>query len=47
MEVKVIHNATVQYKRLEVRDDSRGGAAVEKYQRQLRGDIFSEYQTEG
>jgi len=36
-EVKVIHNGTIQYMRPNVRDDSRGGAAVEKYQRQIRG----------
>ncbi len=35
--VKVIHNGAVQYKRLDVKDDQHGAAAVNKFQTQVRG----------
>jgi hypothetical protein len=36
-EAKVIHSGTVQYKRPDVRDDQQGAAAVNAFQKQVRG----------
>jgi hypothetical protein len=36
-EVKVIHSGAVQYRRPEVRDGQQGAAAVNKFQKQVRG----------
>ena len=36
-EVKVIHSGTMQYRRPDVRDDQQGAAAVNAFQRQVRG----------
>jgi hypothetical protein len=36
-EVKVIHSGSVQYRRMEVRDDQQGAAAVNAFQKQVRG----------
>jgi hypothetical protein len=36
-EVKVVHSGTVQYRRLEVRDDAQGAVAVNAFQRQVKG----------
>jgi len=40
-EAKVIHSGTVQYIRLDVRDDHQGAAAVHAFQRQVRGTYIS------
>jgi hypothetical protein len=40
-EVKVIHNGTVQYRRLEVGDDAQGAVAVNAFQRQVKGKYIS------
>jgi hypothetical protein len=36
-EVKVLHGETVQYRRTDVKDDQQGAAAVNAFQRQVRG----------
>ena len=36
-EVKVIHSGTVQYNRIDVRDDPQGSAAANKFQGRVRG----------
>ena len=36
-EIKVIHSGAVQYRRPEVRDDQHGAAAVDAFQRHVKG----------
>jgi hypothetical protein len=40
-EIKVIHSGTVQYNKVDVRDDSSGAAAVNKFRAQVRAQYIT------